>query len=48
MMKYIMEKNTSESEKENMVIWRIQFDHHMFRLCKNEIDFMLLQNLYAF
>ena len=42
-----MEKNVSESGKENVVIWQIQFDH-LFHLHKNEIHFMLFQNLYKF
>ena len=37
-----------ESDEENVLIWWIQFDHNMFRLHKNEIDFMTVENLYAF
>ena len=37
-----------ESDQENVLIWRIQFDHNMFHLCNNEIDFMTVENLYAF
>ena len=37
-----------ESDQENVLIRRIQFDHNMFRLRKNEIDFMTVENLYAF
>ena len=37
-----------ESDEENVLIWRIQFDQSMFRLRKNEIDFMTVENLYAF
>ena len=47
-MKSAIENKLSESEQENVVIWQIQFDHNMFRLCNNEIDFVSVQNLYTF
>ena len=47
-MNHKMQNNTPESDEENVLIWRIQFDHSMFRLRKNEIDFMTVENLYAF
>ena len=47
-MKYKMQNKTPESDEENVLIWWIQFDHNMFRLRKNEIDFMSVENLYAF
>ena len=47
-MNHKMQNNRPESDEENVLIWRIQFDHNMFRLRKNEIDFMMVENLYAF
>ena len=47
-MNHKMQNKTPESDEENVLIWRIQFDEKMFRLRKNEIDFMTVANLYAF
>ena len=48
MMNHKMQNKMPESDEENVLIWRIQFDEKMFRLRKNEIDFMTVTNLYAF
>ena len=46
MMNYKMQNKTPESDEENVLILRIQFDEKMFHLHKNEIDFMTVVNLY--
>ena len=47
-MKYKMQNKMPESDEENILIWQIQFDHNMFHLRKNEIDFMSVESLYEF
>ena len=44
MMKYKMHNNTPESDEENVLIWRIQVDHNMFRM-RNVLTDSMINNL---
>ena len=46
--KIIHKRNMSENWQENVLIWRMNVDHHMFQLHNNVTDSMIIKIIWFF